>query len=42
VPLSYSTPVQGGWLSAPLEVRARFSDARGRVLSQTQVTLSPR
>jgi anti-sigma factor RsiW len=41
VPLSYSTPVQGGWLSAPLEVRARFTDAQGRVLGETQVTLTP-
>ncbi|WP_043432999.1 hypothetical protein [Cystobacter fuscus] len=42
VPLPYSTPVQGGWLSGPLEVRASFSDARGRVLSQTRLTLVPR
>jgi anti-sigma factor RsiW len=41
VPLSYSTPVQGGWLSAPLEVRARFTDDKGQVLGETQVTLSP-
>jgi hypothetical protein len=42
VPLPHSTPVQGGWLSGPLEVRASFSDARGRVLSQTRITLVPR
>jgi hypothetical protein len=42
VPLPYSTPVQGDWLSGPLEVRASFSDARGRVLSQTRLTLVPR
>ncbi|WP_395853888.1 hypothetical protein [Cystobacter fuscus] len=42
VPLPYSTPVQDGWLSGPLEVRASFSDARGRVLSQTRLTLVPR
>jgi anti-sigma factor RsiW len=41
VPLSYSTPVQGGWLSAPLEVRARFTDEKGQVLGETQVTLTP-
>jgi hypothetical protein len=40
-PLSYSTPVQGGWLSAPLEVRARFTDDKGQVLGETQVTLTP-
>jgi hypothetical protein len=41
VPLSYSTPVQGGWLATPLEVRARFTDEQGRVLGETQVTLTP-
>jgi hypothetical protein len=41
VPLSYSTPVRGGWLSAPVEVRARFTDDKGRVLGETQVTLTP-
>jgi anti-sigma factor RsiW len=41
VPLSYSTPVQGGWLSAPLEVRARFTDEKGQVLGETEVTLTP-
>ena len=41
-PLPYSTPVQGGWLSAPLRLRARFLDARGQVLSETWLTLSPR
>ncbi|HZI09371.1 MAG TPA: hypothetical protein VE153_03205 [Myxococcus sp.] len=42
VPLPYSTPVQGGWLSGPLQVRARFVDAQGRPLGETQVTLTPR
>ncbi|MDC0710129.1 zf-HC2 domain-containing protein [Stigmatella sp. ncwal1] len=41
VPLAYSTPVQGGWLSKPIEVRARFTDARGQLLGETQVTLTP-
>lgn len=41
VPLSYSTPVQGGWLSAPMEVRAQFTDDKGQVLGETQVTLTP-
>jgi hypothetical protein len=41
VPLPYSTPVQGGWLSAPMEVRARFTDEKGQVLGETQVTLTP-
>ncbi|ADO74547.1 anti-sigma factor family protein [Stigmatella aurantiaca] len=41
VPLAYSTPVQGGWLSQPLEVRARFTDERGQLLGETQVTLTP-
>lgn len=41
VPLSYSTPVQGGWLAEPLEVRARFTDEKGQVLGETQVTLTP-
>jgi hypothetical protein len=41
VPLSYSTPVQGSWLSAPLEVRARFTDEKGGLLGETQVTLTP-
>jgi hypothetical protein len=41
VPLSFSTPVQGGWLSAPMEVRARFTDDTGQVLGETQVTLTP-
>lgn len=41
VPLSYSTPVQGGWLSAPLEVHARFTDEKGRMLGETQVVLTP-
>lgn len=42
VPLPQSTPVQGGWLSGPLEVRARFTDARGQPLGETRVTLTPR
>jgi hypothetical protein len=41
VPLAYSTPVQGGWLSQPLEVRARFTDEHGALLGETQVTLTP-
>ena len=41
VPLEYSTPVEGGWLAAPLEVRARFVDEKGQVLSETQVRLTP-
>ena len=41
VPLSYSTPVQGGWLSAPMEVRAQFTDDKGQVLGETQVMLTP-
>lgn len=41
VPLSNSTPVQGGWLSAPLQVRARFVDEKGGLLGETQVTLTP-
>jgi hypothetical protein len=41
VPLEYSTPVQGGWLSAPLEVRARFVDEKGQLLGETQVRLTP-
>ncbi|WP_434386072.1 anti-sigma factor family protein [Melittangium boletus] len=42
VPLPHSTPVQGGWLSGPLKVQARFRDAQGRALSETSLTLSPR
>lgn len=41
VPLSYSTPVQGGWLKAPLQVKARFTDEKGKTLGETQVTLTP-
>lgn len=41
VALSHSTPVQGGWLSSPLEVRARFEDEQGQLLGETQVTLTP-
>jgi hypothetical protein len=39
--LPYSTPVQGGWLSAPVEVEARFTDAQGRPLARTRVQLTP-
>lgn len=42
VTLPFSTPVQGGWLSGALEVRARFTDARGQPLGETRVTLTPR
>jgi anti-sigma factor RsiW len=42
VPLAYSTPVEGGWLAGPLEVRARFTGARGQSLGETHLTLSPR
>ncbi len=41
VPLEYSTPVQGGWLSAPLEVHARFLGEQGQLLGETRVTLTP-
>ena len=41
VPLEYSTPVEGGWLAAPLEVRARFVDEKGQLLGETQVKLIP-
>jgi hypothetical protein len=41
VPLEYSTPVRGDWLSEPLQVRARFEDAQGRALGETTVTLKP-
>jgi hypothetical protein len=42
LPLAYSTPVEGGWLAGPLEVRARFTDARGQTLGETHLRLSPR
>ncbi|MCP3142974.1 hypothetical protein [Pyxidicoccus xibeiensis] len=42
VTLPFSTPVQGGWLSGALDVRARFTDAQGRVLEESRVTLTPR
>jgi len=42
VPLPYSTPVEGGWLAGPLEVEARFTDARGQPLGATHLRLSPR
>ncbi len=40
--LPHSTPVQGGWLSGPVEVEARFTDAQGRPLARSRVTLMPR
>ncbi|WP_233612169.1 hypothetical protein [Corallococcus sp. AB045] len=42
VTLPFSTPVQGGWLTGPVPVRARFTDAQGRTVADTQVTLQPR
>ncbi|NOK33167.1 hypothetical protein D7W79_14465 [Corallococcus exercitus] len=42
VPLPFSTPVQGGWLTGPVPVHARFTDAQGRAIADTQVTLTPR
>ncbi len=42
VVLPHSTPVRRDWLTGPLEVRARFTDAHGRELSQTRLQLSPR
>ncbi|WP_404370077.1 anti-sigma factor family protein [Corallococcus coralloides] len=42
VTLPFSTPVQGGWLTGPVPVRARFTDAQGRTVADTQVTLLPR
>ncbi|MFP2910295.1 hypothetical protein ACLESD_35700, partial [Pyxidicoccus sp. 3LFB2] len=42
VPLPFSTPVQGGWLSGNLDVRARFTDAQGQTLGETRLTLTPR
>ncbi|NRD58085.1 anti-sigma factor family protein [Corallococcus exiguus] len=42
VTLPFSTPVQGGWLTGPVPVRARFTDAQGRTVADTQVTLKPR
>ncbi|MFP2899894.1 hypothetical protein ACLEQD_26470, partial [Corallococcus sp. 4LFB] len=42
VPLPFSTPVQGGWLTGPVPVHARFTDAQGRTVADTQVTLTPR
>lgn len=41
LPLPYSTPVLGSWLSGPLEVRASFKDEQGRPLSETHLTLAP-
>ena len=40
VSLPYSTPVQGGWLTEPMEVRALFTDEKGQVVGQTAVTLT--
>ncbi|QAT87493.1 hypothetical protein EJ065_5963 [Corallococcus coralloides] len=42
VTLPFSTPVQGGWLTGPVPVRAHFTDAQGRTVADTQVTLQPR
>ena len=42
VPLPYSTPVEGGWLAGPLDVEARFTDARGQPVGETRLRLSPR
>jgi anti-sigma factor RsiW len=39
--LPYSTPVQGGWLSKPVKVEARFTDAQGRPLARSQLKLTP-
>ncbi|CAM3098320.1 hypothetical protein G4177_17005 [Corallococcus sp. ZKHCc1 1396] len=41
VPLPFSTPVQGGWLTGPVLVRANFTDAQGRTVADTLVTLTP-
>jgi len=41
VVLPSSTPVEGGWLSKPVEVEARFTDAQGRPLAQSRVKLTP-
>jgi hypothetical protein len=40
-PLPFSTPVQGGWLSGPLEVEVTFTDARGQRVSSSHLTLTP-
>jgi hypothetical protein len=42
VTLPFSTPVQSSWLTGPLPVRARFTDAQGRTVADTRLTLSPR
>ncbi|MFP2931575.1 zf-HC2 domain-containing protein [Pyxidicoccus sp. 3LG] len=42
VTLPFSTPVQGGWLTGALDVRARFTDSQGKLLEETRVTLTPR
>lgn len=36
-----STPVTGGWLTGPLEVRASFTPTDGRAVTTTRVTLTP-
>ncbi|RYZ40144.1 MAG: hypothetical protein EOO71_17210 [Myxococcaceae bacterium] len=41
VALPFSTPVQGGWLTGPVLVRANFTDAQGRTVADTLVTLTP-
>jgi hypothetical protein len=41
-PLPFSTPVQGGWLTGPLEVEVTFTDARGNRVSKSHLTLTPR
>jgi anti-sigma factor RsiW len=41
-PLPFSTPVQGGWLTGPLEVEVTFTDARGQLVSKSHLTLTPR
>lgn len=42
VPLTFSTPVSGDWLSAPVDVKATFVDPQsGQVLSESTVTLQP-
>jgi hypothetical protein len=42
VPLDFSTPVSGAWLSRPLAVSARFTDASGRLLGESRLQLAPR
>jgi hypothetical protein len=41
-PLPFSTPVTAGWLSAPVELEARFEDPQtGALLGRTRLTLKP-